>query len=217
MKIKRMKLCAFAFIALIGGCLFAQENGGWVSPYVGLSTLNNDNKVADLYGGQSKVLNSWSMGYELGYRFGNNLSFFTSIAEENADMSKDSRCLKTKATTIELNFAYPIVIFGKNAACFIEARIGVGVYNDRIETTKIVADLPTETSIVQQNYNLMIPMGLSLNVPIRNHVFFKSNLLYRYSIDTGKSKFFGGSSAISDYPFDKLGSLYLTIGLGVGI
>lgn len=212
----KKKLCAFAFIALIGGCLFAQENGGWVSPYVGLSTLNNDSKVADFYGGQSKVLNSWSMGYELGYRFGY-LSSFISIAEESADMSKDSRCLKTKATTIELNFAYPIVIFGKNASCVIEARVGVGVYNDRIETTKIVAGVPTETSIVQQNYNLMIPVGLSLNVPIRNHVFFKSNLLYRYSIDTGKSKFFGGSSAISDYPFDKLGSLYLTIGLGIGI
>lgn len=212
----KKKLFICAFIALIGGCLFAQENGGWVSPYVGLSTLNNDNKVADFYGGQSKVLNSCSMGYELGYRFGY-LSSFISIAEENTDMSKDSRCLKTKATTIELNFAYPIVIFGKNASCFIEARIGVGVYNDRIETTKIVADLPIETSIVQQNYNLMIPVGLSLNVPIRNHVFFKSNLLYRYSIDTGKSKFFGGSSAISDYPFDKLGSLYLTIGLGIGI
>ena len=74
----RKKLCAFAFIALIGGCLFAQKNEVWVSPYVGLSTLNNDNKVADLYGGKSNVLNSWSAGFELGYTF-NNLYLFVSV------------------------------------------------------------------------------------------------------------------------------------------
>ena len=213
MKIKRMKLFAFAFIALIGGCLFAQENGGWVSPYVGLSTLNNDNKVADLYGGQSKVLNSWSAGFELGYTF-NNLYLFVSVEDEFVNMSDDDVCIESSVNSVAINAGYPIWKIGSNG-CSLDARIGFGLYNSKIEKANKVIALGTE--IVKQNYNLFIPVGLTLNVPVSTGINSRMSLLYRQSIETGSSKYFGTDEPYNNYPFNKLGSLYFSIGFTFGI
>lgn len=213
MKIKRMKLFAFAFIALIGGCLFAQENGGWVSPYVGLSTLNNDNKVADLYGGKSNVLNSCSAGFELGYTF-NNLYLFVSVEDEFVNMSDDDVCIESSVNSVAINAGYPIWKIGSNG-CSLDARIGFGLYNSKIEKANKVIALGTE--IVKQNYNLFIPVGLTLNVPVSTGINSRMSLLYRQSIETGSSKYFGTDEPYNNYPFNKLGSLYFSIGFTFGI
>lgn len=213
MKIKRMKLFAFAFIALIGGCLFAQENGGWVSPYVGLSTLNNDNKVADLYGGKSNVLNSCSAGFELGYTF-NNLYLFVSVEDEFVNMSDDDVCIESSVNSVAINAGYPIWKIGSNG-CSLDARIGFGLYNSKIEKADKVIALGTE--IVKQNYNLFIPVGLTLNVPVSTGINSRMSLLYRQSIETGSSKYFGTDEPYNNYPFNKLGSLYFSIGFTFGI
>lgn len=213
MKIKRMKLCAFAFIALIGGCLFAQKNEVWVSPYVGLSTLNNDNKVADLYGGKSNVLNSCSAGFELGYTF-NNLYLFVSVEDEFVNMSDDDVCIESSVNSVAINAGYPIWKIGSNG-CSLDARIGFGLYNSKIEKANKVIALGTE--IVKQNYNLFIPVGLTLNVPISTGINSRMSLLYRQSIETGSSKYFGTDEPYNNYPFNKLGSLYFSIGFTFGI
>ena len=213
MKIKRMKLFAFAFIALIGGCLFAQENGVWVSPYVGLSTLNNDNKVADLYGGKSNVLNSCSAGFELGYTF-NNLYLFVSVEDEFVNMSDDDVCIESSVNSVAINAGYPIWKIGSNG-CSLDARIGFGLYNSKIEKANKVIALGTE--IVKQNYNLFIPVGLTLNVPVSTGINSRMSLLYRQSIETGSSKYFGTDEPYNNYPFNKLGSLYFSIGFTFGI
>ena len=213
MKIKRMKLFAFAFIALIGGCLFAQKNEVWVSPYVGLSTLNNDNKVADLYGGKSNVLNSCSAGFELGYTF-NNLYLFVSVEDEFVNMSDDDVCIESSVNSVAINAGYPIWKIGSNG-CFLDARIGFGLYNSKIEKAYKVIALGTE--IVKQNYNLFIPVGLTLNVPVSTGINSRMSLLYRQSIETGSSKYFGTDEPYNNYPFNKLGSLYFSIGFTFGI
>ena len=213
MKIKRMKLCAFAFIALIGGCLFAQKNEVWVSPYVGLSTLNNDNKVADLYGGKSNVLNSCSAGFELGYTF-NNLYLFVSVEDEFVNMSDDDVCIESSVNSVAINAGYPIWKIGSNG-CSLDARIGFGLYNSKIEKANKVIALGTE--IVKQNYNLFIPVGLTLNVPVSTGINSRMSLLYRQSIETGSSKYFGTDESYNNYPFNKLGSLYFSIGFTFGI
>lgn len=213
MKIKRMKLFAFAFIALIGGCLFAQKNEVWVSPYVGLSTLNNDNKVADLYGGKSNVLNSCSAGFELGYTF-NNLYLFVSIEDEFVNMSDDDVCIESSVNSVAINAGYPIWKIGSNG-CSLDARIGFGLYNSKIEKADKVIALGTE--IVKQNYNLFIPVGLTLNVPVSTGINSRMSLLYRQSIETGSSKYFGTDEPYNNYPFNKLGSLYFSIGFTFGI
>lgn len=213
MKIKRMKLCAFAFIALIGGCLFAQKNEVWVSPYVGLSTLNNDNKVADLYGGKSNVLNSCSAGFELGYTF-NNLYLFVSVEDEFVNMSDDDVCIESSVNSVAINAGYPIWKIGSNG-CSLDARIGFGLYNSKIEKANKVIALGTE--IVKQNYNLFIPVGLTLNVPVSTGINSRMSLLYRQSIETGSSKYFGTDEPYNNYPFNKLGSLYFSIGFTFGI
>ena len=213
MKITRMKLCAFAFIALIGGCLFAQKNEVWVSPYVGLSTLNNDNKVADLYGGKSNVLNSCSAGFELGYTF-NNLYLFVSVEDEFVNMSDDDVCIESSVNSVAINAGYPIWKIGSNG-CSLDARIGFGLYNSKIEKANKVIALGTE--IVKQNYNLFIPVGLTLNVPVSTGINSRMSLLYRQSIETGSSKYFGTDEPYNNYPFNKLGSLYFSIGFTFGI
>ena len=213
MKIKRMKLFAFAFIALIGGCLFAQKNEVWVSPYVGLSTLNNDNKVADLYGGKSNVLNSCSAGFELGYTF-NNLYLFVSVEDEFVNMSDDDVCIESSVNSGTINAGYPIWKIGSNG-CSLDARIGFGLYNSKIEKANKVIALGTE--IVKQNYNLFIPVGLTLNVPVSTGINSRMSLLYRQSIETGSSKYFGTDEPYNNYPFNKLGSLYFSIGFTFGI
>lgn len=208
-----MKLCAFAFIALIGGCLFAQKNEVWVSPYVGLSTLNNDNKVADLYGGKSNVLNSCSAGFELGYTF-NNLYLFVSVEDEFVNMSDDDVCIESSVNSVAINAGYPIWKIGSNG-CSLDARIGFGLYNSKIEKANKVIALGTE--IVKQNYNLFIPVGLTLNVPVSTGINSRMSLLYRQSIETGSSKYFGTDEPYNNYPFNKLGSLYFSIGFTFGI
>ena len=213
MKITRMKLCAFAFIALIGECLFAQKNEVWVSPYVGLSTLNNDNKVADLYGGKSNVLNSCSAGFELGYTF-NNLYLFVSVEDEFVNMSDDDVCIESSVNSVAINAGYPIWKIGSNG-CSLDARIGFGLYNSKIEKANKVIALGTE--IVKQNYNLFIPVGLTLNVPVSTGINSRMSLLYRQSIETGSSKYFGTDEPYNNYPFNKLGSLYFSIGFTFGI
>lgn len=209
----RKKLCAFAFIALIGGCLFAQKNEVWVSPYVGLSTLNNDNKVADLYGGKSNVLNSCSAGFELGYTF-NNLYLFVSVEDEFVNMSDDDVCIESSVNSVAINAGYPIWKIGSNG-CSLDARIGFGLYNSKIEKANKVIALGTE--IVKQNYNLFIPVGLTLNVPVSTGINSRMSLLYRQSIETGSSKYFGTDEPYNNYPFNKLGSLYFSIGFTFGI
>lgn len=209
----RKKLCAFAFIALIGGCLFAQKNEVWVSPYVGLSTLNNDNKVADLYGGKSNVLNSCSAGFELGYTF-NNLYLFVSVEDEFVNMSDDDVCIESSVNSVAINAGYPIWKIGSNG-CSLDARIGFGLYNSKIEKADKVIALGTE--IVKQNYNLFIPVGLTLNVPVSTGINSRMSLLYRQSIETGSSKYFGTDEPYNNYPFNKLGSLYFSIGFTFGI
>lgn len=208
-----MKLCAFAFIALIGGCLFAQKNEVWVSPYVGLSTLNNDNKVADLYGGKSNVLNSCSAGFELGYTF-NNLYLFVSVEDEFVNMSDDDVCIESSVNSVAISAGYPIWKIGSNG-CSLDARIGFGLYNSKIEKANKVIALGTE--IVKQNYNLFIPVGLTLNVPVSTGINSRMSLLYRQSIETGSSKYFGTDEPYNNYPFNKLGSLYFSIGFTFGI
>lgn len=209
----RKKLCAFAFFALIGGCLFAQKNEVWVSPYVGLSTLNNDNKVADLYGGKSNVLNSCSAGFELGYTF-NNLYLFVSVEDEFVNMSDDDVCIESSVNSVAINAGYPIWKIGSNG-CSLDARIGFGLYNSKIEKANKVIALGTE--IVKQNYNLFIPVGLTLNVPVSTGINSRMSLLYRQSIETGSSKYFGTDEPYNNYPFNKLGSLYFSIGFTFGI
>lgn len=196
----------------------AQNESGnvWVSPFVGMSALNGDNDVIDKFGCDANVLNSYSLGYELGYDFGKLYMFF-GLEEEYTDLAKDDVSLGIKTTNVNVNLAYPL--WRSNSQRFsLDFRLGVGMYNSNIEYAKeTVENVPPVQSIVKQKYNLYLPVGLSFNLFKSGSSSAKINVLYRHSFDTGTTKFFGSDSKLSDYAFNKLGSLYITVGYTFGI
>lgn len=205
-------------VAIQHGNLSAQnENGNvWVSPFVGMSALNGGNDVIDKFGCDANVLNSYSLGYELGYDFGKLYMFF-GLEEEYTDLAKDDVSLGIKTTNVNVNLAYPL--WRNNSQRFsLDFRLGVGMYNSNIEYAKeTVENVPPVQSIVKQKYNLYLPVGLSFNLFKSGSSAAKINVLYRHSFDTGTTKFFGSDSKLSDYAFNKLGSLYITVGYTFGI
>lgn len=188
----------------------------WVSPFVGMSALNGDNDVIDKFGCDANVLNSYNLGYELGYDFGKLYMFF-GLEEEYTDLAKDDVSLGIKTTNVNINLAYPL--WRSNSQRFsLDFRLGVGMYNSNIEYAKeAVENVPPVQSIVKQKYNLYLPVGLSFNLFKSGSSAAKINVLYRHSFDTGTTKFFGSDSKLSDYAFNKLGSLYITVGYTFGI
>lgn len=223
MKRKGIKtaLCAVALSSMaffFHGEAAAQNESGnvWVSPFVGMSALNGDNDVIDKFGCDANVLNSYSLGYELGYDFGKLYMFF-GLEEEYTDLAKDDVSLGIKTTNVNINLAYPL--WRSNSQRFsLDFRLGVGMYNSNIEYAKEAVEnvLPVQ-SIVKQKYNLYLPVGLSFNLFKSGSSAAKINVLYRHSFDTGTTKFFGSDSKLSDYAFNKLGSLYITVGYTFGI
>lgn len=205
-------------VAIQHGNLSAQNESGnvWVSPFVGMSALNGDNDVIDKFGCDANVLNSYSLGYELGYDFGKLYMFF-GLEEEYTDLAKDDVSLGIKTTNVNVNLAYPL--WRSNSQRFsLDFRLGVGMYNSNIEYAKeAVENVPPVQSIVKQKYNLYLPVGLSFNLFKSGSSAAKINVLYRHSFDTGTTKFFGSDSKLSDYAFNKLGSLYITVGYTFGI
>lgn len=205
-------------VAIQHGNLSAQNESGnvWVSPFVGMSALNGDNDVIDKFGCDANVLNSYSLGYELGYDFGKLYMFF-GLEEEYTDLAKDDVSLGIKTTNVNVNLAYPL--WRSNSQRFsLDFRLGVGMYNSNIEYAKeTVENVPPVQSIVKQKYNLYLPVGLSFNLFKSGSSAAKINVLYRHSFDTGTTKFFGSDSKLSDYAFNKLGSLYITVGYTFGI
>ena len=205
-------------VAIQYGNLSAQNERGnvWVSPFVGMSALNGDNDVIDKFGCDANVLNSYSLGYELGYDFGKLYMFF-GLEEEYTDLAKDDVSLGIKTTNVNVNLAYPL--WRSNSQRFsLDFRLGVGMYNSNIEYAKeTVENVPPVQSIVKQKYNLYLPVGLSFNLFKSGSSAAKINVLYRHSFDTGTTKFFGSDSKLSDYAFNKLGSLYITVGYTFGI
>lgn len=205
-------------VAIQHGNLSAQNESGnvWVSPFVGMSALNGDNDVIDKFGCDANVLNSYSLGYELGYDFGKLYMFF-GLEEEYTDLAKDDVSLGIKTTNVNVNLAYPL--WRSNSQRFsLDFRLGVGMYNSNIEYAKeAVENIPPVQSIVKQKYNLYLPVGLSFNLFKSGSSSAKINVLYRHSFDTGTTKFFGSDSKLSDYAFNKLGSLYITVGYTFGI
>lgn len=205
-------------VAIQHGNLSAQNESGnvWVSPFVGMSALNGDNDVIDKFGCDANVLNSYSLGYELGYDFGKLYMFF-GLEEEYTDLAKDDVSLGIKTTNVNINLAYPL--WRSNSQRFsLDFRLGVGMYNSNIEYAKeAVENVPPVQSIVKQKYNLYLPLGLSFNLFKSGSSSAKINVLYRHSFDTGTTKFFGSDSKLSDYAFNKLGSLYITVGYTFGI
>ncbi len=188
----------------------------WVSPFIGMSALNGGNDVIEKYGCDAKVLNSYSLGYELGYDFGKLYMFF-GLEEEYTDLAKNDVSLDIKTTNVNVNLAYPL--WRSNSQRFsLDFRLGVGMYNSEIEYAKeVVGNIRPFQSIVKQKYNLYLPVGFSFNLFKSNNSAAKINLLYRHSFDTGTTKYFGSDSKLSDYPFNKLGSLYITVGYTFGI
>lgn len=223
MKRKSIKtaLCAVALSSMtffFQGEASAQNKSGnvWVSPFVGMSALNSGNDVIDKFGCDANVLNSYSLGYELGYDFGKLYMFF-GLEEEYTDLAKDDVSLGIKTTNVNINLAYPL--WRSNSQRFsLDFRLGVGMYNSNIEYAKeAVENIPPVQSIVKQKYNLYLPVGLSFNLFKSGSSSAKINVLYRHSFDTGTTKFFGSDSKLSDYAFNKLGSLYITVGYTFGI
>ena len=223
MKRKSIKTasCAVALSSMtffFQGEASAQNESGnvWVSPFVGMSALNGDNDVIDKFGCDANVLNSYNLGYELGYDFGKLYMFF-GLEEEYTDLAKDDVSLGIKTTNVNVNLAYPL--WRSNSQRFsLDFRLGVGMYNSNIEYAKeTVENVPPVQSIVKQKYNLYLPVGLSFNLFKSGSSSAKINVLYRHSFDTGTTKYFGSDSKLSDYAFNKLGSLYITVGYTFGI
>ncbi len=214
-------LSALALSALFfafGEKVSAQNESGsvWVSPFVGMSALNSGNNVIEHYACDAKILNSYSFGYELGYNF-SKLYMFFGLEEEYTEAGKDNLSLNMQTTNVSFNLAYPL--WQNNSQSFsLDLRLGLGMYNGKIEYAKeINENTPPVQEIAKQKYNLFLPVGLSLNLFKTNTSAAKINLLYRHSFDTGTTKHFGSDAKLPDYAFNKLGSLYITVGYTFGI
>ncbi len=216
------KLLSILIISLcvlfIQGNVFAQRESGnaWASPMISISYLNGGNDVVDYYGMEANVINSFAWGFDLGYDF-NKMYMFISIEEENTNLDKDNQTLKIKTNNASLNFAYPLWQT-KSQKFSLDFRLGVGVYGADISYAKEIAGntRPLNESI-KQNYNLFLPVGLTLNLFKTNKTIVRLSCLYRHSFDTGTTKYFGSDKKNSNYPFNKLGSLSLNLGCAFGI
>lgn len=216
------KLLSILIISLcvlfIQGNVFAQRESGnaWASPMISISYLNGGNDVVDYYGMEANVINSFAWGFDLGYDF-NKMYMFISIEEENTNLDKDNQTLKIKTNNASLNFACPLWQT-KSQKFSLDFRLGVGVYGADISYAKEIAGntRPLNESI-KQNYNLFLPVGLTLNLFKTNKTIVRLSCLYRHSFDTGTTKYFGSDKKNSNYPFNKLGSLSLNLGCAFGI
>lgn len=206
-------------LTLASFCSIAQQSEKgevWASPMAGISTLNGDSKVCDRYGVDANALSSYSGGFELGYNFSKSAYMFFTLEDERASMSEQNKHFELNSINASYNFAYTF-LRSSNGRFDIGARVGVGVYNSRINFASELLDVPVETKIVTQNWNVYLPVGLTFESKFTENSKLRVSLLYRHSFDTGTSKNFGVEKTISDYPFNKLSSFYLTVGYTFGI
>ncbi|MDO5759774.1 MAG: hypothetical protein Q4Q06_01960 [Bacteroidota bacterium] len=219
-------VCLFSL--LIQGNVFAQREKGnvWASPLVGASLFNDNNKVIEFYDCEANVVNSFSWGFNLGYDFSKSY-IFLSLEEEGTRLDADNDIsLKIKTTNISFNFAYPLWQ-SKSQKFSVDFRLGVGIYNTDIlfaqEKEFVATPMYTGTTTIlinqsiEQNYNLFIPVGLTVNLFKLNNTSVMFSCLYRHSFDIGRTKVFGSDKKNTDYAFNKLGSLYLNLGCAIGI
>lgn len=208
-------LCA---ISMQQNKVFAQRESGnvWASPLVSVSFINGGNDVIDYYGMESNFVNSFSWGLDLGYDFSKMYMFLSMEGEGSTSLDKNNSTLKIKTTNASFNFAYPLWQT-KSQSFSIDFRLGVGFYNTEIDYAKEVNDIRPLHESIEQNYNLFIPVGLTFNLFKTNQTIVRLSCLYRHSFDTGTTKYFGSEKKDSDYPFNKLGSLSLTLGCAIGI
>lgn len=214
----------FLFIMIISLCfiiqgkVFAQRESGnvWASPMISISSLNGGNDVIDYYGMEANVINSFAWGFDLGYDF-NKMYMFISIEEEGStSLDKNNSTLKIKTTNASLNFAYPLWQT-KSQKFSLDFRLGVGLYNTEIDYAKETNNIKPLHESVEQNYNLFLPVGLTLNLFKTNKTIVRLSCFYRHSFDTGTTKYFGSDKKDSNYPFNELGSLSLNLGCAFGI
>lgn len=217
---------SFLFLTIILFCttiivsqnkVFAQrENGNiWASIIISASSLNGGNDVIDYYGMDAKFINSIAWGFDFGYDF-NKMYMFVSGEEETSNLDKDNSTLRIKTNTASFNVAYPLWQT-KSQSFSIDFRLGVGIYGSDISYAKETNNIKPLYESIDQNYNLFVPVGLTFNLFKTNKNIVRLSCLYRHSFDTGTTKYFGSEKKDSNYPFNKLGSLSLTLGCAFGI
>lgn len=214
-----MKTMAVAvLLTLASFCSIAQQSEKgevWASPMAGVSTLNGNNKVLKHCKMDANAISSGVAGFELGYNFTRAYMFF-SLEEEVSSMSDDISRLKINSTNVSVNFAYPVWRSAARKYSF-DVRVGVGMYNSEMTFATTAWNIPVGTEVVEQRYNMFVPVGLTFVSKFTEDSKLRVSLIYRHSFDTGTNKLFGAFDMDSDYPLNKLSSLYLTVGYSFGI
>ena len=134
-------------------------------------------------------------------------------------LEKFEHNLDILSTSIGINAAYK---FWKSHSSWfsMDFRLGFGFYGSKITYANSNPVPPTTepmaygvfNSVANQDFNLYLPVGFSFNLFEFDNSKAVIHLVYRHSFDTGTTRIFGGNDKLSDYPFNKLNSLYVSVG-----
>lgn len=219
MKRLRFGIVLATMFFMMGQYGFAQKGAVWVNPFIGISYLNVDNSVFKTYGCDKDAVVSSFVGYDLGYNITDRFSVFFDFGLESVGLEKFEHNLDILSTSIGINAAYK---FWKSHSSWfsMDFRLGFGFYGSKITYANSNPVPPTTepmaygvfNSVANQDFNLYLPVGFSFNLFEFDNSKAVIHLVYRHSFDTGTTRIFGGNDKLSDYPFNKLNSLYVSVG-----